>query len=177
MGSDSDLSVMQETAKTLEEFGVAYEMTVCSAHRTPERAQEFAKTAAERGLKAIIASAGGAAHLAGAMAANTTLPVIGVPINWKLNGLDALLSTVQMPPGVPVATVGIDSAKNAGLLAVQILATADEALAQKLVDYKKKQAEGVSAKADKLQELGYKKYLEEKNDYLEYTRIIERLKD
>src|SRR3989344_5338100 len=121
MGSDSDLPIMQEAAKVCEEFGVAHEITVCSAHRSPDRAHEYATGAIERGLKVIIASAGGAAHLAGVMAANTTLPVIGVPIDWKLNGLDALLSTAQMPPGVPVATVGIDNGKNAGLLAVAIL--------------------------------------------------------
>ncbi|MCL5666575.1 MAG: 5-(carboxyamino)imidazole ribonucleotide mutase [Patescibacteria group bacterium] len=162
MGSDSDLKVMQDAAKTLEELGVSYEITVCSAHRTPDEAHKFAATAASRGLKVIIASAGGAAHLAGAMAANTTLPVIGVPINWKLDGLDALLSTMQMPPGVPVATVGIDNAKNAALLAAQILATSDENLMKKMEDYKKKMAEGVIAKAAKLQELGYKEYLESK---------------
>lgn len=162
MGSDSDLKVMQETCKVLEEFGVAYEVTVCSAHRTPERAHEYATTAIERGLKIIIASAGGAAHLAGVMAGSTTLPVIGVPIDWKLNGLDSLLSTAQMPPGVPVATVGIDNGKNAGLLAIQMLATADEKLANSLADYKKKMADQVNEKAKKLEELGYKKYLENK---------------
>lgn len=162
MGSDSDLTAMQDAAKVLEEFGVAYEMTVCSAHRTPERAHEFATTAIGRGLKVIIASAGGAAHLAGVMAANTTLPIIGVPINWKLNGLDALLSTVQMPPGVPVASVGIDNGKNAGLLAIQILATSDEGLAKKLVDYKDKMAKVINDKAAKLEKEGYKKYLESK---------------
>jgi 5-(carboxyamino)imidazole ribonucleotide mutase len=162
MGSDSDLKAMSEAAKVLEDFGVEFEMTVCSAHRTPDRAHEFATTAIARGLKVIIASAGGAAHLAGVMAGSTTLPVIGVPIDWKLNGLDALLSTVQMPPGVPVASVGIDNGKNAGLLAVQILATADENLAKKLVDYKKTMAEQINAKGKKLEELGYKKYLESK---------------
>ena len=162
MGSDSDLKVMQEAAKVLEEFAVPFEITVCSAHRTPERAHEYATTAISRGLKVIIASAGGAAHLAGVMAANTTLPIIGVPIDWKLSGLDALLSTMQMPPGVPVATVGIDNGKNAGLLAVAILATADDGLAKKLVDYKKKMANGVNEKAKKLEELGVKKYLENK---------------
>lgn len=160
MGSDSDLKAMQEAAKVLEEFGVPFEITVCSAHRTPARAHEYATSAIDRGLKVIIASAGGAAHLAGAMAANTTLPVIGVPIDWKLNGLDSLLSTAQMPPGVPVATVGIDGGKNAGLLAIQILGTADENIAKKLVDYKKKMADQVNEKADNLQKLGYKKYLE-----------------
>lgn len=162
MGSDSDLKVMQEAAKVLEEFGVDFEITVCSAHRTPDRAHEYASTAKDRGLKVIIASAGGAAHLAGVMAANTTLPVIGVPINWKLNGLDSLLSTAQMPPGVPVATMGIDGAKNAGLLAVQILATADDTLSQKMSDYKKKMVDIINEKAAKLEKEGYKKYLEEK---------------
>jgi len=162
MGSDSDLKAMQEAAKVLEEFGVAYGITVCSAHRTPERAHELATSAKERGIKVIIASAGGAAHLAGVMAANTTLPVIGVPINWMLDGLDSLLSTAQMPPGVPVATVGIDNGKNAGLLALQILGTSDEALANKLVDYKKKMADSVNEKAKKLEDMGYKKYLENK---------------
>lgn len=159
MGSDSDLKVMQEAAKVLEEFGVAFEITVCSAHRTPDRAHEYATSAIDRGLKVIIASAGGAAHLAGSLAANTTLPIIGVPINWKLEGLDALLSTMQMPPGVPVATVGIDGGKNAGLLAVQILATSDKELIKKMVDYKKKMADAINAKAKKLEKEGYKKYL------------------
>jgi 5-(carboxyamino)imidazole ribonucleotide mutase len=162
MGSDSDLKVMQEAAKVLEEFGVAYEITVCSAHRTPERAHEYAASAVSRGLKAIIASAGGAAHLGGVMAANTTLPIIGVPLDWKMNGLDALLSTAQMPPGVPVASMGVDGAKNAGLFAIQILATSDENLMKKLLDYKKKMADVVNEKADKLAKEGYKKYLEEK---------------
>lgn len=160
MGSDSDLSVMSAAAKVLEEFNVPFEITVCSAHRTPDRAHEFATSAIKRGLKVIIASAGGAAHLAGVMAGNTTLPVIGVPINWKLNGLDALLATVQMPPGVPVATVGIDGSKNAGLLAVQILATSNKNLAKMLQDYKKKMEKQISIKAKKLEEVGYKKYLD-----------------
>lgn len=160
MGSDSDLSVMQEAAKVCEEFGVEYEITVCSAHRSPQRAHEYATTAIGRGLKVIIAGAGGSAHLAGVTAALTTLPVIGVPIK----GQDALFSTVQMPPGIPVATVGIDSACNAGLLAVQILATANpdpkaSGLAKKLTDYKKSLADGVAKKAKKLEEIGYEKYL------------------
>lgn len=159
MGSDSDLSVMQEAAKILEAFDVRYEITVLSAHRAPDQTREYAKTARDRGLKVIIASAGGAAHLAGAVAANTTLPVIGVPINWKLNGLDALLSTVQMPPGIPVATVAIDGAKNAGLLALEILAIADESLADKLANYKQQMAEDVNAKAKKLEDMGYVEYL------------------
>ena len=162
MGSDSDLPAMSEAAKVLEEFGVAFEITVCSAHRTPERAHEYASSAVSRGLKVIIAGAGGAAHLAGVMAANTTLPVIGIPIKSVLDGLDSLLSTAQMPPGVPVATVGIDAGKNAGLLAVQILAVADEQLMQKLTDYKKNMAAQINEKVKKLEELGYKKYLESK---------------
>lgn len=162
MGSDSDLIVMAEAAKILEELEVPYEITICSAHRTPQRAHEYATTARERGLKVIIASAGGAAHLAGVMSAGTTLPVIGVPISWKLNGLDALLSTVQMPPGIPTASVGIDNGKNAGLLALEILATSDESLAQKLSDYRIKMANQINAKAKKLEEVGYKKYLESK---------------
>ncbi len=143
MGSDSDLKVMSEAAKVLEEFGVAYEITVLSAHRTPDRAREYSKSAVDRGLKVIIASAGGAAHLAGAIAANTTLPIIGVPINWKLSGLDALLSTMQMPPGVPVATVGVDGGQNAGILAVQILGTGDEKITAELKKFKEKLKEKV----------------------------------
>jgi 5-(carboxyamino)imidazole ribonucleotide mutase len=119
---------MAEAAKVLEEFNIGYEITVCSAHRTPDRAHQYATSAKDRGLKVIIAGAGGAAHLAGVMAANTTLPVIGVPIaSSSLNGLDSLLSTAQMPPGIPVATVGTDAGKNAGLLAVQILGSSDDA--------------------------------------------------
>lgn len=160
MGSDSDLKVMSESAKVLEEFGVAYEITVLSAHRTPDRAHEYSKTAVDRGLKVIIAGAGGAAHLAGVLAASTTLPVIGVPIHSKLEGVDSFVSTLQMPPGIPVATVAIDGAKNAGLLAVEILALADNALAKKLADYKVKLADSINEKAKKLEEMGYEKYLE-----------------
>jgi 5-(carboxyamino)imidazole ribonucleotide mutase len=161
MGSDSDLEVFSEAAKILEEFGVVYDMTVGSAHRTPERAQKFASTARERGLRVLIAGAGGAAHLAGVIAAHTTLPVIGLPVKAKsLDGLDSLLSTVQMPPGIPVATVGINAGKNAGLVAIQILATGDEALAEKLSAYKKKMADEVETKGNKLSEMGYKKYLQ-----------------
>lgn len=159
MGSDSDLRVMSEAAKVCEEFGVPYEISVVSAHRTPDRAHEYAATAHERGLKVIIAGAGGAAHLAGVIAAGTTLPVVGVPINSKLGGIDSFVSTLQMPPGIPVATVAIDGAKNAGLLAVEILAVADEGLGKKLSKYKAKMAEQVGQKAEKLQKGGYKKYL------------------
>ena len=161
MGSDSDLKVMQEAAKILEAFGVAFEITVLSAHRTPDRAHEYTKSARERGLKVIVAGAGGAAHLAGVIAAGTILPVIGVPIHSKLEGVDSFVSTLQMPPGIPVATVAIDGAKNAGLLAVEILATADENLVKKLLDYKEKIATEVNEKAKKLEELGYGDYLNE----------------
>ncbi len=137
MGSDSDLEVMKEAAAILEQFKVEYEITVVSAHRTPERMFEYAKTARERGLKVIIAGAGGAAHLPGMVASITTLPVIGVPVKLKtLDGMDSLLSIVQMPGGVPVATVAINNAKNAGLLAVQILGTHDVHLAHELQKYK-----------------------------------------
>ena len=133
MGSDSDLPVVEKAMTTLEKFGVPFEAHVYSAHRTPVEASEFAKGARENGFGAIIAAAGKAAHLAGAMAANTTLPVIGIPIKSStLDGLDALLSTVQMPSGLPVATVAIDGAENAALLAIQILAVEDKDLAAKL---------------------------------------------
>ncbi|MBI2889066.1 MAG: 5-(carboxyamino)imidazole ribonucleotide mutase [Candidatus Liptonbacteria bacterium] len=162
MGSDSDLSVMQEAAKVLEEFGVPYEMTLLSAHRSPARAAEYAGTAVARGLKIIIGGAGVAAHLAGAIAAQTTLPVIGVPIeSGALKGVDALFATVQMPPGIPVATVAINGAKNAGLLAVQILATADKKLQAKFVEYKKGLEKTLVAKAEKLEKIGFEKYLKE----------------
>jgi phosphoribosylamine--glycine ligase len=155
MGSDSDMPVMQACVDQLKQFGIPYEITVASAHRTPARAMEFAATARERGLKAIIAAAGMAAHLAGVLAAHTTLPVIGVPIDASsLNGLDALLSTVQMPPGVPVATMGIGKAgaKNAAILAAQMIGISDEGMAAKLADFKKEMAAQVEEKARKLQE-------------------------
>jgi 5-(carboxyamino)imidazole ribonucleotide mutase len=137
MGSDSDLPVMQEAAKVLDEFGVAYEIKIVSAHRTPDLLSEYAKNAHKRGIKVIIAGAGGAAHLPGMTAASTPLPVIGVPVKLKsLDGMDSLLSIVQMPGGVPVATVAIDQAKNAGLLAVQILSVADSTLMEKMINYK-----------------------------------------
>lgn len=136
MGSDSDWSVMSDAAQALKDFGVAYEVEVLSAHRTPERMIEWGKLAASRGLKVIIAGAGGAAHLPGMLASVTTLPVIGVPVALgKLDGMDSLLSIVQMPAGIPVATVSIGGAKNAGILATRILATSDEDLQQRLVDY------------------------------------------
>ncbi|MFO8083913.1 MAG: 5-(carboxyamino)imidazole ribonucleotide mutase [Desulfobacterales bacterium] len=150
MGSDSDMEVMRQAASVLKKFDIAYEITVASAHRSPERASIFAKTARERGIKVIIAGAGHAAHLAGSMAAYTTLPVIGVPIDSScLQGLDSLLSTVQMPPGIPVATVSIgkSGARNAAVLALQILALSDEALQDKLLKYKQDLAEQVEEKA------------------------------
>jgi len=142
MGSDSDLGIMQKAVDTCKEFDVPCEVKILSAHRTPDQHAEYAKTAVSRGLKVIIAAAGGAAHLPGVTAASTILPVIGVPIFTKsLNGMDSLLSIVQMPGGIPVATVAIDGAKNAALLAIQIIATGDENLRNKLVDYKKQIAE------------------------------------
>jgi 5-(carboxyamino)imidazole ribonucleotide mutase len=153
MGSDSDLEIMEEAARACEEFGVACEIHVLSAHRTPDDTAEYARTAHQRGLKVLIAGAGGAAHLAGVVAAHTPLPVIGVPVRSKaLQGHDSLLSMVQMPAGVPVATVAIDGGRNAGLLAVQILATADANLFARLVTYKKQLAEATQEKDRKLQE-------------------------
>lgn len=144
MGSDSDLPVVDKAIAALEQFSVPFEVHVYSAHRTPEQAKEFAVNARENGFGAIIAAAGKAAHLAGAMAANTTLPVIGIPIKSStLDGLDALLSTVQMPSGLPVATVAIDGAENAALLAIQILAVTDDELAQKLDEARKENAKKV----------------------------------
>ena len=135
MGSDSDLPIVEKAIQTLQEYQVPYEVHVYSAHRTPEEARTFALSARENGFGAIIAAAGKAAHLAGAMAANTTLPVIGIPVKSStLDGIDALLSTVQMPSGMPVATVAIDGAVNAALLSIQILAVSDEVLAQRLAD-------------------------------------------
>ena len=138
MGSDSDWTVMADASAALTDFGIAHEVEIVSAHRTPERMIEFGRTARDRGLKVVIAGAGGAAHLPGMLAAVTTLPVIGVPVALaKLDGLDSLLSIVQMPAGVPVATVSIGGARNAGLLAARILSTSDEALAGRLADYAK----------------------------------------
>ena len=161
MGSDSDLEVMSEVAKVMEEFDIIYEMTVASAHRSPELVHKYVSTAKARGIKVMVAGAGGAAHLAGVVASLTTLPVIGIPVKAKtLDGLDSLLSTSQMPPGIPVATVGINAGKNAGLLAIQILATSDKALETKLISYKKKMADEIKTKGEKLLKIGYKKYLE-----------------
>ncbi len=155
MGSDSDLPIMREAIKVLEAFGVGYEVEVSSAHRSPARTSAFAREAKGRGLRVIIAGAGSAAHLAGVIAAETTLPVIGVPIDSSpLKGFDSLLATVQMPPGVPVATmaVGRAGATNAALFAVQILATADEGLAAQMVEHKEKLAQGVADKNLRVQQ-------------------------
>ncbi len=150
--SDSDLPVMGEAGKVLEEFGVGYEMTISSAHRSPERTKELVEKAKRDGVKVIIAGAGLAAHLAGIVAAEFPLPVIGVPLQGGvLNGVDSFLSTMQMPPGIPVATVAINGAKNAGILAVQILATSDKDLEARLVEYKNKSAISVEEKAQKLE--------------------------
>lgn len=160
MGSDSDLPVMNEAAKVLDEFGVEYELTIVSAHRTPDRMYEYATTAKDRGLKLIIAGAGGAAHLPGMTAAITTLPVIGVPVKTKaLSGVDSLYSIVQMPGGIPVATVAINGGKNAGLLAVQMLAAFDDELSKKVENYKANLEKAVIEKAQKLEHIGYEKYL------------------
>jgi 5-(carboxyamino)imidazole ribonucleotide mutase len=152
MGSDSDLPVMEEAGKVLAEFDVPYEITVSSAHRSPERTAEYARKAAGRGVEAVIAGAGGAAHLAGVIAAHTILPVIGVPMESALHGLDSLLSTVQMPAGVPVATVAIGKAgaRNAGLLAVQILAGKRPELKKALIRYKAGLAAKVAEQANKI---------------------------
>jgi len=154
MGSDSDLEIMREAAKALDEFSIPYEIDVTSAHRSPDRTADYAKKAAARGIRVIIAGAGGAAHLAGVIAAHTTLPVIGVPIpSTSLQGMDSLLAIVQMPAGIPVATVAIGrpGATNAGILAAQIIAQSDDAIAKKLAAYKKKLAQGVEEKSRKLQ--------------------------
>ncbi len=164
MGSDSDLPVMKEAAEILESLGVPYEITIISAHRTPEKIFEYATKAEENGIEVIIAGAGGSAHLPGVTAALTTLPVIGVPIMTKsLKGLDSLLSIVQMPSGIPVATVAINNAKNAGLLAVQILALKYPELKEKLKNYRASLKKEVEEKGERLKKIGYKKYLEEKS--------------
>lgn len=153
MGSDSDIPAMEPCMKTLKDFGVSYDVRIMSAHRTPEAAHDFSSCARENGYGAIIAAAGKAAHLAGVMAASTTLPVIGVPVKSStMDGLDSLLSTVQMPSGIPVATVAIDGAANAALLAVQMFALTDAALAEKLTAYKRSMAAKVAEKDKKTSE-------------------------
>lgn len=155
MGSDSDFDVMEQTVKVLKGFGIGFEVTVSSAHRTPDKTLAYAKTARERGLKVLIAGAGHAAHLGGFLAAKTPLPIIAVPIDSSaLKGMDALLATVMMPGGVPVASMAIGKAgaKNAGIFAAQILAASDSALMDKVIAFREKQAEGVEEKDKKLQE-------------------------
>jgi len=158
--SDSDLPVMGDAAAILEEFGVSYEIIISSAHRSPQRTVLYVSKAHKNGVKIIIAGASLAAHLAGSIAAHFPLPVIGIPlVGGALSGVDALYATVQMPPGIPVATVGINGAKNAGLLAVQILATSDKSLEKKLIQYKKGLNKKIEEKAKKLEKIGLKKYL------------------
>ena len=152
MGSDSDLKVMQAAADILNQFGVTFEINIVSAHRTPVRMMEYASSAVERGLKIIIAGAGGAAHLPGMVASLTTLPVIGVPVKSSnsIDGWDSILSILQMPNGVPVATVALNAAKNAGILAAEILGIYDEGLSKKLIEYKKEMKEDVEKKAERI---------------------------
>lgn len=163
MGSDSDLPIMQEAAQILEEFNIPHEVTIVSAHRTPDRLVEYAKSARDKGIKVIIAGAGGSAHLPGMTASFSPLPVIGVPIKTKsMDGLDSLLSIVQMPPGIPVATVAINGAKNAGLLAAEILSLTDDELLNKIIEYKKSLNDTVLEKVQNIEIQGYQKYLEKK---------------
>lgn len=160
MGSDSDLEIMSEAAKILDEFQIPYELTIVSAHRTPDRMYEYAKKAVQKGLKVIISGAGGSAHLPGMVASLTPLPVIGVPIKTKtMDGLDSLLSIVQMPPGIPVATVAVNGAKNAGLLAGKILSANNPKILEKMKTYMENLKNQVGEKAEKLEKIKYKKYL------------------
>ena len=158
MGSQSDLSVMREAAEFLEELEVPFEVTIVSAHRTPHRLVQYAEQARDRGLRVIVAGAGGAAHLPGMIASLTSLPVIGVPIKSRnsIDGWDSVLSILQMPGGVPVATVALDGAKNAGILAAQIIGTADAAVAERLDTYKQELREKVEASAQHMEEYGYR---------------------
>ena len=163
MGSDSDLPVMKDAASFLESMSIPYEITITSVHRTPERLYEYASSARDRGIAVIIAGAGGAAHLPGMTASLTTLPVIGVPIQTKaMGGIDSLYSIVQMPPGIPVATVAINGAKNAGILAASILSINNPELSEKLSEYKNEMKELVINKAEKLEAIGYEAYLNQK---------------
>jgi 5-(carboxyamino)imidazole ribonucleotide mutase len=163
MGSDSDLSIMKEAADILESFGVDYELTICSAHRLPEETAVYARTASDRGIKVIIAGAGGAAHLPGVIAAYTILPVIGVPIKTStLSGVDSLYSIVQMPRGIPVATVAINGSANAALLALEIMALSDPELQARMLEYRSRMANEVLAKDKKLKEVGAQAYLRDK---------------
>ncbi len=158
MGSESDLKIMQETAEVLKDLGIEFELTVVSAHRTPERMIEYASTARERGLRVIIAAAGGAAHLPGMVASLTTLPVIGVPVKSanSIDGWDSVLSILQMPAGVPVATVALNGAKNAGILAAQIIGSSDKSVAEKLTTHKNQLKEKVTTSIRELMIAGYK---------------------
>lgn len=163
MGSDSDLPVMSEAARVLDELNIAYELTVVSAHRTPERMYDYAKDAVKNGLQVIIAGAGGAAHLPGMVAALTPLPVIGVPVkSSNMSGIDSLYSIVQMPPGVPVASVAINGAKNAGILAAQIIGASDKSVLDRVHSYKEDMKSMVLGKAEKLEDIGYANYLDQK---------------
>ncbi len=157
MGSRSDLGIMEEAADVLKSLGVDYELTVVSAHRTPERMFDYAKTAVERGIKVIIAGAGGAAHLPGMVASITSLPVIGVPVKSSnsIDGWDSVLSILQMPNGIPVATVALNAAKNAGILAAQIIAVADHTVAERVIAFKKELKEKVEESAENLKSEGY----------------------
>jgi 5-(carboxyamino)imidazole ribonucleotide mutase len=157
MGSTSDLPVMEEAAKVLNEFKIPFEMNALSAHRTPEQAAEFARKAYDRGIRVIIAGAGGAAHLPGVIAALTTIPVIGVPVKStnSIDGWDSVLSILQMPPGIPVATVGLDAARNAGILAIQILGTGDKEIIKKIADFKKGLADKIVQANAELKNLKY----------------------
>lgn len=162
VGSDSDLSVVSAAAQILSDFGVSFTITVSSAHRSPKRTLSLTESYHKNGVKIIIAAAGLAAHLGGVVAANFPLPVIGIPLRGgALNGVDSLYSTVQMPPGIPVATVGIDSAQNAGLLAVQILAVSDKKLEKKFISYKEGLSKMVDVKAKKLEKIGLSNYINE----------------
>lgn len=161
MGSDSDLPVMREAADILDELGVDYELTVVSAHRTPKRMYDYAEQAHDRGIRVIIAGAGGAAHLPGMVASLTHLPVIGVPVKSRtMSGIDSLYSIVQMPPGVPVATVAINGSRNAGILAAQIIGANDEAIAENVIRFKADMKKTVEMKAENLEAEGHQKYLE-----------------
>lgn len=163
MGSDSDLPVMQDAVKVLGEFGIGCEVHTLSAHRTPEAVVSYVEESEKAGYKAFICAAGGAAHLAGVVAAHTALPVIGVPIaNKTTGGIDALYSTVQMPPGIPVATVAINGAKNAGILAAQIIGSGDTEMREKVTAYKEKMAKDITAKDQELQQKGVEQYLKDK---------------
>ncbi len=160
MGSDSDLPVMSEAAKVLDELGIAYELTVVSAHRTPKRLYTYSESAVDNGFKVIIAGAGGAAHLPGMVASLTPLPVIGVPVKSStMSGIDSLYSIVQMPPGVPVATVAINGAKNAGILAAQIIGSSDKNVLDRVTAYKSRMENTVLDKADRLEDIGFESYL------------------